>query len=64
MAESLGDIGLATGACCNWQRLNRLYYQVAREVTTDEANHLMIVQGSYYFIVRGRVEYFLHLLEE
>ena len=64
MAESLGDIRLATSACCDWQRLNRLYYQVAREVTTDEANHLMIVQGSYYFIVRGRVEYFLHLLEE
>ena len=46
------------------QRLDRLNHKIAREVTANEADHLVVVKSSYHFVMWCRVEDFLDLLEE
>jgi hypothetical protein len=48
----------------NRQRFNSLDYERAREIRTDQANHLMVVQSSHDFVMGSLMEYFLDLLEE
>ena len=59
--RDISIIGLVGGG---GQGLYCLDYQVSREVGAHETDHLVIIQGSDDFIVRGRVEDFLHLLQE
>ena len=63
MILSKGDL-TGLGSSCDWKSLHCLDYKTSWEIRTNEADHLMIVQSSYYLIVRCGVEDFLNLLEE
>ena len=64
VADALRNLRLVRRTCSCGQRLDCLDYQVAREVAANQADHLVVVQGCYYFVVRGRMKHLLNLLEE
>ena len=65
VADALGDFWIARWALLSdRQSLHSLNDQVTREVTANQADHLVVVEGRYNLIVRGRMEYFLNLLKE
>ena len=64
MADALRNLWLIGWTSCRRQCLDCFDYEVAREVTADQADHLVVVQGCYYFVVGRGVEHLLNLLEE
>lgn len=47
-----------------WQRLDGFDHQISREVTADEADHLVIIESRNNVIVRSAVEDLANLLQE
>lgn len=39
-------------------------HETSREVTTDQAEHLMIVQSCYHFVIRSWMKHLLNLLQK
>ncbi len=64
VAYALRDLILSRLVWSYRQSFDSFNYQVAREVTADKADHLMIVESCYNFVVRRWMENFLHLLQE
>ena len=48
----------------DWERLDCLNYQLSREVAAYQTDHLLVVKSCYDFVMGGRMEDLLDLLEE
>ena len=62
MANPSRDLWLASCTRGYWESFDSLNYEIAREIAAYKADHLVVIQSCYNFVVRSRVENLLYLL--